>query len=439
MSKRSLTSGALIAALMVSTAAAREPVTLWFWGAPLNLQEVMQTQLIDPFNASQSDYELVIEFRNSVDNDVRVAVLANQGPDIVYTSGPSYVAGLAAAGKIEPMQPYIDKFGWSERLLQPAIDTCRMLDAIYCMPGSIISDGMFYNTKVLEENGWTVPTTKAELETILAEAKERGLYPSVAGNKGWQPVNQDYASIFLNQVVGPEQLHEILTGAAPWTSPEMVHAIEESARWFKAGYLGGSDYFSLTSDESIALMSDGRSPFFFSPSMAFQWATNYFVGDEAENFKFAPFPQQDPAMPYPIYDLGDQVTWSINANSKVKDGAALALDMMLSSEFAARIAVDWPGYWAVPLREFPVDPNATGLTKSYFEAMSDMMAAINKGSFGYKIQTFFPPTTSQVFVKEIEEVWLGQMTAEAMLEVAAKAYAEDKANDLVPLVPKPSF
>ena len=439
MNIKSMSLGALTAALMVTSAYARQPVTLWFWGAPPNLQEVMQRELVEPFNASQEDYELVIEFRNSVDNDVRVAVLANQGPDIVYTSGPTYVGNLAAAGKIEPLGPYIEKFGWDKRLLQPALDTCAMLDATYCIPGSIISDGMFYNAKVLADNGWEVPKTKEELEKILAEAKEKGLYPSVTGNKGWQPVNQDYASIFLNQVVGPEKLHDILTGAAPWTSPEMVKAVEESRRWFQAGYLGGQDYFSLNFDESIALLSQERSPFFFAPSMAFQWATNYFFDEDADNFKFAPFPQQDPSLPYPIYDLGDQVTWSINASSEVKDGAALALDMMLSADFARRIAKDWPGYWAVPLREFPTDDAATGLTKSYFEAMEGMMAAINSGAFGYKVQTFFPPSTSQVFIKEIEEVWLDQMTPEAMLEVAERAYAEDKANNLVPIIPKPTF
>lgn len=77
MNIKSMSLGALTAALMVTSAYARQPVTLWFWGAPPNLQEVMQRDLVEPFNASQEDYELVIEFRNSVDNDVRVAVLAN--------------------------------------------------------------------------------------------------------------------------------------------------------------------------------------------------------------------------------------------------------------------------------------------------------------------------------------------------------------------------
>ena len=89
---------------------AREKITLWFWGAPPNLQEAFQKNMIEPFRATQSRYELEIEYRNSVDNDVRVSVLAGQGPDLVYTSGPSYIAPFAKAKKIEPLEKYSKKY-----------------------------------------------------------------------------------------------------------------------------------------------------------------------------------------------------------------------------------------------------------------------------------------------------------------------------------------
>ena len=65
-------------------------------------------------------------------------------------------------------------------------------------------------------------------------------------------------------------------------TPEMKAAIGESKRWFEAGYLGGKDYFSLNFDQSISLVHDKKSPFFFAPSIGFQWATNYFKGNEAD-------------------------------------------------------------------------------------------------------------------------------------------------------------
>jgi len=382
----------IVICVLAQTGYSREKVTLWFWGAPPNLQEAFQKNMIEPFRAAQNKYELEIEFRNTVDNDVRISVLAGSGPDLVYTSGPSYIAPFAKAKKIEPLEKYAKKYGWEERLLKPVLDTCHQLGHLYCLPPSLISDGMFYNKSMLEENGWSVPKNLKQVEFIMKAAQAKGFYASVTGNKGWKPVNENYSSIFINNMVGPQEFYNILAKGSPWDSSAMRNAINESARWFKAGYLGGSDYFSLNFDQSIALLSQKRSPFFFAPSMGFQWATNYFKGDNAGDFVFAPMPQLNPSVPYPMYDLGVAFTLSINANSKVKDGAAEVLNMIMSADFATRMANDWPGYWGIPLKDFPKAPNAKGLTKSFLEAMSSMTDAIGKGAFGYVLKALYYET-----------------------------------------------
>lgn len=73
-------------ALLPLQAAARETVTLWFWGASPEYREALETTLVQPFHDAQDTYDLVIEYKNDVDNDVRVSVMAGEGPDIVYTS-----------------------------------------------------------------------------------------------------------------------------------------------------------------------------------------------------------------------------------------------------------------------------------------------------------------------------------------------------------------
>jgi raffinose/stachyose/melibiose transport system substrate-binding protein len=115
------------------------------------------------------------------------------------------------------------------------------------------------------------------------------------------------------------------------------------------------------------------------------------------------------------------------------------LDMILSPDFAKHMAEVWPGYWGIPLKQFPADPQATGLTKSFLEAMATMTAAVDKGSFGYKIGTFFPPATGEIMFKDIEAVWLGKETADDMLAKAGKTYAEEKAKGLVQDLPKPAM
>ena len=50
---------------------------------------------------------------------VQVALSANKGPDVVYSSGPSYAAAYASEGKLVNMNPYAKKYGWESKLLAP--------------------------------------------------------------------------------------------------------------------------------------------------------------------------------------------------------------------------------------------------------------------------------------------------------------------------------
>ena len=417
----------------------RQPIRMWFWGAPPNLQEALQHALVDPFNASQSRYTLEVEYRNTVDSDVRVSVMAGQGPDLIFTSGPSYIARFAKAGMLEPLNRYARQYGWDNRLLTQVTDSCKLSGELYCVVPAVVTDGMFYNKAVLKEHGWSVPTRGDELIAIMQAAQKAGLYASVTGNKGWQPVNEDYASLFVNQVAGPMRFYDVLTGAAPWDSPPMRAAIEQSAIWYRAGYLGGRDYFSLNFDQALALLHSHRTPFFFAPSFAYQWATNYFTGAQESDLGFAPFPNMSSDVPYPTYDIGVGFTLSINAASKVKDGAAQVLDRIQSADFVRAISRGWPGYWAVPLRDFPNDPGADPITATYYAATQQIMQSIRKGQFGFKIQTFCPPATTNVFIDEIESVWLGKMTADQLLKKAARAFEREQARHIVVTPPTPRF
>lgn len=426
-------------ALQSGAALAREPVTMWFWGASPAYQEVLKKSLKEPFEAMQSDYSLEIEFRNTVDNDVRVSVMANQGPDLVYTSGPSWVTPMAKAGKLEPLDAYAEKYGWNDRLVAPALASCTTGEHLYCLPPSILADGMFYNKKLLEEHGWPVPKTGEELEKVMLEAQKLGLYASATGNKGWQPVNENYSSIFLNQYVGPANLYKILTGEMSMDAPEVLDAMKNLDRWYKAGFLGGSDYFSLDFDTSLKLLSEGKTPFFFAPDFAYQWAINHFTGDKADDLGWTAFPQMSAGVEYPVYSIGSAFTYSINGASQHKDAAAQVLDIMMSPEFVVSMAKVWPGYWAVPLKDFPSDPDATGVVKAFYDSAKEVSDAVASGNFGYKVQAFFPPATTDVYIKDVESMWLSKTTPEQVVAAAKKEFDKELGRGLVQDIPKNRF
>jgi raffinose/stachyose/melibiose transport system substrate-binding protein len=423
--------------LIGGTERPRERVTMWFWGASPEYRAALDAALVQPFNASQNHYELHIEYRASVDNDVRVAVMGGTGPDLIYTSGPSDVTPLARAGKLAPLDAYADHYGWKQRLLAPVLDSCRQFGHLNCVPLSLEADGMFYSRALFKQRGWQPPTDGAAAERIMQQAAAAGLYPSATGNKSWQPVNENFADIFLNQYVGPAALAELLNGRGSWTSPAMMQAMTELNRWFAHGYLGGGDYFSLDFDKSLVLLHDHRAAFIFAPSILFQWAPHYFLPADGDDLAFAPFPSLSPNAPYPLYDIGVAFTYSINANSKVKDGAAAVLDRMLSPEFVLQIAKSWPGYWAPPLKSFPSDASATGIMQTYLHAMQTITMAVAQGNYGFRVGTFFPPATRNVFIRDIEAVWVGEETPQQMLAKAARRFAQEQKLGLVRTVATP--
>lgn len=423
-----------------SSSTERQKLTLWFWGAPPSHQKTMQTVLVDGFNKSQDKYTLSVTFDNNVDTNVQVALAANKGPDVVYSSGPSYAAAYASENKLADLDTYATKYGWKDSLLTPMYESGTVNGKLYSLPNSVSTYGVFYNKKVLAKLGVAVPTTFAELTSVMDKAKAAGLYASVTGNKGWKPVNLNYASIFLTHDAGPTAVYDALEGKTPWTTATIQKAIEASATFYQSGYLAGKDYSNLNFAQSMQLLATGKSPFFFAPTLAFQFATDYFndAAGNTDDLGFTAFPNVDTSLASPTYALGTTAALSVNANSKNKDGAAEVINYMMSETYFLNMTKTWPGYWGVPLKTLnSVDASQfTGLSKVYVSALADLSTAVNSGNFGLDISTFFPPGT-QTALTNIDTVWLGKSTAAKFLQTVQAAYDKDKAKNLVPPVPEP--
>lgn len=415
----------------------RQKISMWFWGAPPEHQQTMKKVLVEPYNKSQTRYELTVEFRNTVDKDITVALSANQGPDIVYGSGAAFVAPYAEAGKLECLDTYSRKYGWKNRILAPIYQSSTVNGKLYSLPNSLNTMGIFYNKVVLKENGWEPPKTIAELEKIMDAALKKGMYASVTGNKGWKPVNENYVSLFLTHMAGPENVYKCLKGEQPWNSPAIAAAINKSAEWYKKGYLAGNDYVNLNFADAVQLLADKKTPFFIGPTLVFQFASTFFKGDKEDDLGFIPFPSVNPDLEYPLYTLGTTATLSINANSKHKAAAAAIINQMMTPKFLVDMTSKWPGYWGVPLKTITADThNLKGLSAEYIKAIKDMMNAVNNGRFGYYVSTFFPPQTQQDFI-DVDTVWFGTTTTKEMLQKIDEDFAKEKAKGLVAPIPKP--
>ncbi len=417
----------------------RKEISMWFWGTNDYQREAMTKYLIDGFNNSQDAYTLTVEYRSSVDNDIAVALSGGEGPDIVYGSGPAFVAGYATEGLFVNLDTYAEQYGWKDRLVTAFYDMGTVDGSLYSIPGGLSSYGVFYNKAVLEENNWPVPTTYEDLTTTMDKAIEAGLYGGLIGAKDWRYTNGWPVGILLTSVAGPEAVYKCLTGEQKWNSPEIVEAVEEMNVWYQNGYMGGEDYWNLDANEIFVQLMDGKTPFAFAPLNGFQWAKGVAPSEEAlDNLGFVPVPSKDGSEA--AVTIGSVCTFSINSKCENPDGAAAVLDYMLTNDFVSGMSTDWPGYWGIPVADF-VDVNVEdyeGVSRQYVEACVSVIEALNSGRFGFAANSSFPTATYEACV-DIDTVWFGEKTVEEYLDALDAAFAQDMASGSVLALPKPTF
>nr|WP_305136928.1 ABC transporter substrate-binding protein [uncultured Schaedlerella sp.] len=408
-------------------------LSMWFWGSTSEQQAALSKNLIDQFNETHPGYHMTVEYRSSVNKDVAVALSADEGPDIIYESSPSLALNYIRAGKYANLDAYAEKYGWSDKLLGCMYDSGVYEDSLYFLPMGLNVIGMVYNKEVLEENHWEVPETVEELTAIMDAAMEQGMYASVTGNKGWQPTNEDYTSLFLNSFGGPDKVYGALTDQIAWTDEALTGAIRTSSDWYEKGYLC-SDYLSLDWADSAVLLADGRAPFYFGPMKFIQ---NLIEHKDKDLFGFTAFPAASKEIPA-VYTVGATGLLAINEKTEHKEVCAEFLDMMMTNDFVEAMANDWPGYWAVPLTTLnEIDMSSfEGLPLMFMEGIAEACEAIDAGNFGYYNSSYMP---AEAFDKMcvVDSVWLGEKDADAFMEDIDASFQKEFDAGTCPICPAP--
>ncbi|MBD8556021.1 extracellular solute-binding protein [Rhizobium sp. CFBP 8762] len=413
-------------------ALAQEPVSWWYELATPEQQKLIQQHIIEPFNKANADYALTVDYRGSeLDKQLRVAMLSGNGPDVVYTAGPSYVAPMAQSGQLLALDDYATKFKWQERILPVFLKMGEYNGKLYALPKTYETVGLFYNKTLFEKNSWQAPKTLDELEKVADSMLEAGVTPFAAGNADWRGANEWFVTLALNAVAGPDNVNKALRGELPWTSEPFVQSIDRLNGWWKKGYFG-KNYFSLTSAEQTAdMMASGRAGMMPTGTWQFQNVASYSkkAGSEAG---FVGFPS---ASGDPVFPLGIGSTFSIASRTKNPDGAAAVINYVFSPEVYGSMNSAWQGEWNIPLKDLSSVQMGSDVTPLFTETMKNLSSAVSAGNYGYTTWTFLPPATDSYLINGIEEVWLGKIsTADFLTKLDASFQKELKAKK-VPAIP----
>ncbi|XVV15091.1 ABC transporter substrate-binding protein [Actinoplanes sp. CA-131856] len=222
--------------------------------------------------------------------DQQLQLLAGQGAlpqTFTAANAPSLTQQLAKNGQV------LDTASISEGVLPAASSTIKSLydGQQLVLPSELNIEGLWFNKKILADNGIATPATWDELVAAFAKLQTAGVQPISAAGKGgdgWG-VTRWVGNLILRQL-GPDALKKVADGQAKLTDPQYVAAANTVADLGAKGYFGKSPT-SIDYATALNTFLNGKAAFIYMGSWAlsdFNDATKNKVG--AANVGFLKFP-----------------------------------------------------------------------------------------------------------------------------------------------------
>ena len=420
-----------------SVFAESKEITMWITDFNQEQFDLFNKIVIAPFNSSQSDYSVKTQLVQQYDRQLKLALSAGKGPDVLFTEGPTYLVQYSKNGFVIPLDSYATKFGWDKKFIQSTLDLQRLGGKLYGLPDEYESVFLYYNKTLFAKNGWQPPKTLDDLKKIAEDAKSKGITPLSAGNANWKGTNEWFITAVLNSYAGQENVYKALKGELPWTSGVFVEAFKLLNDWWKEGWFSKS-YYALTGEQAISELANGKAAMLISGSWAIGQLQTY-SKQTGQEWDWVPIPALSNRVPYPLYALGIGGTMSISKSCKAPDGAAQFLDFMYTPKtfFAWTEAAPATGQLLPPVNLRPEEAKSLKADPRMIHQNDEVTAAIAANKVGYSTWTFWPDRTDQYMIDGIEKVWAGQLTVEDYLNKVNEQYQQDLKDGRVPPILTP--
>ncbi len=183
-------------------------------------------------------------------------------------AGWELIGTYVAADQIEPLNFLYEEEGWMDIMPATLIPLISKDGNIYSVPVNIHrANVLWYNPKVLADNGITVPTTLDEWYAAMDTLQAAGITPLAMGEQ-WTAMHL-METVFLASM-GPEKYNGLWDGTTDWASADVTAAIEA---FKKVLSYTNTDATSLTWQDASKLVADGSAAF----NVMGDWAQGYFT------------------------------------------------------------------------------------------------------------------------------------------------------------------
>lgn len=358
------------------------------------------------------------QFANMMENSPRI-LSEDNAPDLVRL--PS-LTDLVANDLLLNLDSYFTEFGWDKfpagQLVQLRVEEGgrpRGTGSLYAMGLNYSMTGVFYNKELAAQLGMTEPPkTLAELDALLAKAKEAGIQPIMQWNKGTAGLAFPLQNL-MGAYGAPEPINDWIfqKDGATINTPENLEAAEHLDGWIKAGYFP-SDANAIEYFQMMSRFIGGEGLFMFNGD----WESGNLDTNAADKFGFFIMPSEEDGGRHAT--MSAPLTFGISAKAANADCAAFFLDWVATNEEARKINVAVGGSNPGGPTDLAMPAVTPGSVTEASLAAGQTLAEDNGA------MDFIANATGAIFAAgwtpELQKMVGGQQTAAGLLEAVQEEY-----------------
>ena len=409
-------------------AAGCEPYKKWAVSsdATVSIYSSIRDVEADRLEASWKKFEdctgITIEHEGSGDFEAQINVRVKGGnpPDLAFFPQPGLLASFVKQGKIKEPTAAV-KANASKYWTPSWVNYGVVNGTFYAAPlGANVKSFVWYSPGAFKKNGWTVPTTWAELISLSNKIAATGEKPWCAGIEsgdatGWPAT--DWLEDLMLRTAGPDVYDKWVNHTIPFNDPAVLKALDQAGtilknpKYVNAGY-GDVKSISTTSfqEAGLPILKDKCALHRQASFYGSQWPKGTKVGPDGDVYAFY-FPAVDPAAGKPVLGGGEYV------GAFSSDKAVQNVQEYLSTPEWANSRAKLGSGWVSANKGLDVSNLSDPIDKLAYETLQDpkavfrfdgsdlMPAQVGAGSEWKQMVAWINGQSSKATVDNIEKTW----------------------------------
>ena len=338
----------------------KEKETLVFLTSKRETRHILK-KIIADFNESQDEIHVEHMEVPNPEQELQIRAIQGEFPDIVEFIGAQkdnlekYVKG----GYLQELNDFSATHCVNEHFLEKL----KILNGTYVLPLSVNYRGIFYNKRILEEDGYQIPSTYAELIDTMEQIKKAGKLPIIFADKDSWTIHQGWDAIDMSSRGSQDDLFQKVLNGDAFLYEDPI-ALDSTRKFLEIRKYGQKQTVNTGYDEAVKRFAKGEAYMFLQGNWAYPMIKK--INPDID-LLFMPFPADDEDGAKVVAKI--DATLGISASCEHLDAIGKFLDYVFSKNISEYYAEKAGAYSCI---------KSVDVTDNYAKAFTD---SISNGDF----------------------------------------------------------